>query len=330
MQNVMGSSSVLGSWGNVPVPPSTLHRTDAARRMSIEVRKAETDADLEAFIHIRRKLLPNESGGTVELLRDDLAENPDRHFYVAELDGEVVGSGLISLSDLRDRFSVKVRVLPHARRRGVGTALLRELVTHATGDKIGTHLEEEGSRSFAERFGFREFDRQVEQVKTLGDEPVPPALPDGIEVVTVAERPTLLREAYPLAVEGWADMALEKPAQISFETWLRENESLLAGGSFVAFADGEIVGYSGLVDHENPGVAEDGLTVVRRDWRRRGLAMILKRMELAWAAANGYREVLTWTQRGNEGMRSLNERLGYEYRDVTITMVAPLPLKNLE
>jgi mycothiol synthase len=296
--------------------------------MSIEVRAAESDADLEAFVRIRRTLLPNESGGTVALLRADLAANPDRHFYVAELEGEVVGSGLISLSDLRDRFSVKVRVLPQARRRGVGTALLRRLIIHATGDKVGTHLEEEESRPFAERFGFRETDRQVEQVKHLGDEPDPPPLPDGIEVVTVAERPSLLREAYPLACEGYSDMALERPAQISLENWLRE-EATVPAGSFVALAGGEIVGWSGLVQHDNHRVAEDGLTVVRRDWRRRGLATTLKRMELAWAAANGYREIVTWTQRGNEGMRSLNERLGYEYRDVSVTMVAPLPLRGL-
>ena len=69
--------------------------------------------------------------------------------------------------------------------------------------------------------------------------------------------------------------------------------------------------------------------MVRRDWRRRGLARTLKQFELAWAAANGYREVVTWTQRGNEGMRKVNEQLGYEYRDVTITMVAPLPLPGL-
>jgi GNAT superfamily N-acetyltransferase len=294
----------------------------------IEVRAAESDADLEAFIRIRRTLLPNESGGTVALLRADLAANPDRHFYVAELDGEVVGSGLISLSDLRDRFSVKVRVLPQARRRGVGTALLRQLITHATGDKVGTHLEEEESRPFAERFGFRETDRQVEQVKHLGDEPDPPPLPDGIEVVTVAERPSLLREAYPLACEGYSDMALELPAQISLETWLRE-EATLPDGSFVALAGGEIVGWSGLVQHDNDGVAEDGLTVTRRDWRHRGLATTLKRMELAWAAEHGFREVVTWTQQGNEGMRSINELLGYEYRDVSITMVAPLPLQGL-
>jgi mycothiol synthase len=52
----------------------------------------------------------------------------------------------------------------------------------------------------------------------------------------------------------------------------------------------------------------------------------MKTRELGWAAANGYREVITWTQRGNERMRAVNERLGYVYRDVSITMVAPLPL----
>jgi GNAT superfamily N-acetyltransferase len=73
------------------------------------------------------------------------------------------------------------------------------------------------------------------------------------------------------------------------------------------------------------GTAEDGLTVVRRGLRRRGVATLLKRAEISWAAANGIREIVTWTQRGNEGMRAVNERLGYVYRNVTITMRTPLP-----
>jgi GNAT superfamily N-acetyltransferase len=72
--------------------------------------------------------------------------------------------------------------------------------------------------------------------------------------------------------------------------------------------------------------AENGLTVVDRGWRRRGLATVLKRAEIAWAAENGIREIVTWTQRGNEGMRAVNERLGYVYRSVTIDVRAPLPL----
>ena len=81
--------------------------------------------------------------------------------------------------------------------------------------------------------------------------------------------------------------------------------------------------------HDNEGVAEDGLTVVARDWRRRGLGKALKQRELAWAAENGFSEVLTWTQRGNEGMREVNERLGYAYRTVALKMMASVPLEPL-
>ena len=295
----------------------------------IDVRRAESDADLEAFIRIRRALLPNESGGTIELYRDQMRK-PDVLLLVAALDGEVAGSGVGQRSDLGDRFSVKVRVLPHARRRGVGTAILRDLAAHGSGlgfDQVSTHLEEEGSRPFAERFGFREVDRQVEQVKRLDEEPQP-VVGDEIQVVSIAERPSLLRDAYPLACQGYEDLATERPVHVPLDDWLRD-EATVPEGSFVALADGEIVGYSGLLRHDNEGVAEDGLTVVRRDWRRRGLARTLKQLELAWAADNGFREVVTWTQRGNEGMRKLNEQLGYVYRDVTITMLAPLPLDGL-
>ena len=188
-----------------------------------------------------------------------------------------------------------------------------------------TSTADEGSVAFARRFGFEEVDRQVEQVKTLADEPAP-EFPDGVEVVTIAERPELLREAYELGVQGYADMATPWPASITLEEWVRE-EATHPEGSFVALAGGEIVGYSGLMrDVDVPTRAEDGLTVVRCDWRRRGLAVALKRAELAWAAANGLREVYTWTQRGNEGMRAVNEQLGYVYRHVDLTMRAPLPL----
>ncbi|MBA2332880.1 MAG: GNAT family N-acetyltransferase, partial [Actinobacteria bacterium] len=66
--------------------------------------------------------------------------------------------------------------------------------------------------------------------------------------------------------------------------------------------------------------AEHGLTAVDRAWRRRGLATALKRRQLAWAAANGIRELVTWTQTGNEGMRTVNERLGYATRTISLRM----------
>lgn len=298
--------------------------------MSIEVRRAESDADFEAWARVKRAVLPNESAWTAQEFRG--RATPERLVLVAELDGVVVGAGLADRSDTRIRASVAARVVPSARRRGVGTALLRELAEHAVTlgvDKASTSVVGSGSQAFAEHFGFSEVDRQVEQVKVLGTDHPSSPLPEGVEAVTIADRPELLREAHPLAVEGFADMATDRPVTIQLDDWLHD-EAGHPAGSFVALADGEIVGFSGLMRHDRPGVGEDGLTVVRRDWRRRGLAKALKERELEWAAANGIREIVTWTQRGNEGMRKLNERLGYEYREVSITMVAPLPLRGLE
>jgi GNAT superfamily N-acetyltransferase len=302
----------------------------------VEIRPVASDDDIEAWLRVRRVVLPNESAGTVEQFR--ARAKPEQLYVLAELDGRVLGSGLASRSDAAGRGLVSPRVLPEARRRGVGTALLVRLAEHATRRlrvrRVGAHVADPGSQAFAERFGFEEIDRQVEQVVLLagsctdrapaGHSPGA-AGPDGVEITTIAERPDLLEAAYPLAVDGWADFATAEPVTISLEDWLRD-EATLPGGSFVALAGGEVVGYSGLCLHDDEGVAEDGLTVVRRDWRRRGLALALKTRELTWAAANSYGEVVTWTQRDNEGMRALNESLGYLYRDVSVTMVAPVPL----
>lgn len=73
-------------------------------------------------------------------------------------------------------------------------------------------------------------------------------LPEGVELDTVAARPELLRLAYdPVARDGYADMPLPFPVHVSLEEWLEE-EATLPEGSFVALADGEVIGYAGLLE----------------------------------------------------------------------------------
>jgi mycothiol synthase len=301
--------------------------------MSIEVRAAVSDADLEAWIHVRRTLFPNESAGTVEQQRE--RETPDRSLLVAELDGELAGSGIADRSSNLERAFLVPRVLPAMRRLGVGTALLRALVGHALRMEVPgvsslVDGNDAGAMAFARRFGFEEVERQVEQVRSLdGTEAAVSPLPDGIEVVTIEERPELLERSYELALQGYEDMVLPWTVVGPIEEWLRD-EATIPGGSLVALANGDIVGFSGLMRHDSDGVAEDGLTVVRRDWRRRGLAKALKEREVEWAAANGLKEIVTWTQRGNDGMRAVNEQLGYVYRDVSVSVMTLLPVKGLE
>jgi mycothiol synthase len=295
--------------------------------MSIEVREAESDADLEAWARVKRAVLPNESAWTVQQFRE--RTEPDSLVVVAELDGEVVGAGLAGRSDVQGRGFVAPRVHPDARRLGVGMAMLLALTEHVVSlgfDKAWASADDPGSQAFAKRFGFEEVDREVEQAIALPAQIPGAPLPNDVEVVTIADRPELLREAYPLAQEeGYPDLAVDGDVVVKLDDWLKD-EATLPGGSFVALHGGQIVGFSGLMRHDNPGVAEDGLTVVAREWRRHGLALALKRLELTWAAENGFSEVLTWTQRRNEGMRKVNEQLGYEYRTVALKMMGPVPI----
>jgi len=293
----------------------------------IAVRRAESDADLEAWRRVRIAVVPNERAQTVGELREALT--PTQLYLLAELDGRVAGSGVAGRSDLAGQGFLSPRVLPEARRRGVGTALLRELAEHVQRlglDQVGTLTDNTASLAFAERFGFREVDRDVEQIRAIGDEPWPEP-PAGIEIVSLAERPALFERAYhELALEAFRDFALDRPLEISLEDWNREWQ-VWPEGSFFALADGELVGMAGLIrDDDRPERAENSLSAVRRDWRRRGVASLLKRTVLAWAAANGLQEVYTWTQNGNAAMRVVNERLGYETRSVAIRVRGRLPL----
>ena len=63
---------------------------------------------------------------------------------------------------------------------------------------------------------------------------------------------------------------------------------------------------------------------MRRDRRGRGIARALKQ-RVALGVDRGLIELVTWTQKGNEGMQALNACLGYENRSRVLTMRGPLP-----
>jgi mycothiol synthase len=293
------------------------------------IREAVTDADLEAWRQVRIAVLPNERTASVEEMRR--MASPEQLLLLAELDGEVVGSGVSNRSDLGGA-ALFPRVLPGFRRRGVGTTLLRALAAHAESvghAEAGSLVDDEGSLAFAERFGFRETGRQVEQVREIRAREEEPRAPQGVRLVSIAERPELrLRTYNELALEAFEDMPTPTPITITPEQWEREWITW-PEGSFVALAGDDIVGCAGLVrDDDRPDRAENSLTAVRRDWRGRGLARALKEQTIAWASENGLREVYTWTQSGNENMRAVNHRLGYVTRAVTIMVRVPLPLPS--
>ena len=295
----------------------------------IALRRAESDAELEAWRRVRMAVVPNERAPSVKELRR--VETPDRLLLLAELDGELAGTGFASRSDMGGLGSLAPRVLPEARRRGVGAALLEALAAHLAAcgfSEANALVDDKGSLAFAERFGFREVDRQVEQVRVVRRGEEPPRPPDGVELVSLAERPDLSRAVYTeLAAEVLADIPVDRPLDVSLEDWERGWVSL-PEGTFLALAGGDVVGCAGLMlDPDRPDRAEHSLTAVGRAWRGRGVAKALKQATIAWAATSGIGELYTWTQRGNEPMQRLNERLGYVVRSRCWTVRGPVPLR---
>jgi mycothiol synthase len=291
------------------------------------LRSVETERDLEDWARLKTAIVPNEPV-TPEQLR--ATDEEGRLLLLAEVEGELAGCGIAAPSSFVGRGFVAPRVLPGFRRRGLGALIFHALADHVRaldrGELISfVYAGEAGSVAFAERFGQVVVDYQLEQRREVGDEP-PAVVPAGIELVAVdGRREELLRYAWPVALEGYADMPLPGDVEFTLEEWLRD-EATRPDGSFVAFEGGEVVGYAGLLEHAGgAGVAEHGLTVVRRDRRGRGIAGALKRAQLHWAAKAGVDELVTWTQQGNEAMQGLNRSLGYVDRSKVLTYVGPLP-----
>jgi mycothiol synthase len=292
----------------------------------IELRVVE-DAELGVWAELKSRVVSNEPV-TEEQLR--AADEPDRLLLLAELDGALAGCGIAGRSNFGGRAFIAARVLPELRRRGVGSALVGALARHArslglSGVNAFVYADEPHSIAFAESYGLAEADYQLGQVRMIGVEARPEA-PPGIELVALAgRREELLRAAWPVALEGYGDLPLPGEVTYRLETWLRD-EATRPEGSFVALDGSEVAGFAGLSAHaDGPETAEHGLTVVRRDCRRRGIARALKEAQLDWAAQAGVTRLVTWTQKGNEAMQALNRSLGYVDESKVITFQGPLP-----
>ena len=247
---------------------------------------------------------------------------PNTLDLIAELDGKPVGVGFAA-PNLVDPEGPSAHaggfVLPEHRRRGVGTALLPVLSAHAealgkTCLDVAVPGDDPDGLTFLTKRGFELLSRGGMTVLDLSPETVPePAPLDGVEIVSLAQRPEAVHGMYEVAREALPDIPGENVTVSSFESWRQiELEQTLAIPelTLVAYEDGEVIGYATLGDYGD-GQGLHLMTGVRRSARGRGLAGALKRAQIGAAHTAGLGRLVAFNNEKNEPIRRLNAALGY-------------------
>src|SRR6478752_4040639 len=183
-----------------------------------------------------------------EAIEHSRATSPMFRDWLAFLDGEPVGVGSCSLNLGMEEDTAAFAtacVLPHARGRGVGTALYRQVSAHARSlgkSELMTwgYEDDAGGVAFAERHGFV-IVRRIPALRLVLDGCPRPTvdLPEDIAITTLADRPETAREAMPDIPHYGVPMgagSFEKFATRSFA-----GPRYIAEATFVAVRDSEVV-----------------------------------------------------------------------------------------
>jgi GNAT superfamily N-acetyltransferase len=187
----------------------------------LAIAPAETDADLEAMIHVRGLVSP-EAHPQVENLRFNLESNEHLAYLVARFGDEPVACAYVE--PVADFTRADIAVVPEQRRRGIGSAVLVEVSSRARGLGKGSLQGEvkesdTDSRAFFERRGFVQIGAEKAVVLELeGVEPPEVDPPEGVRIVSRAEEPDRLEEMYAVATQGEEDIPGSSEVS-SFEAW---------------------------------------------------------------------------------------------------------------
>jgi mycothiol synthase len=265
-----------------------------------------------------------------------VSSDEESAFLLVLASDKALGCGVGRPSSIQSSLYAMVRVLPEHRGHGVGTRIYEALSEHAR--RLGRESlwgrvreDDAASRDFVGNRGFREAGREYEVVLDTALADTSSSAPDGIELVSLADRPDLEQAVYEVDCEVGADVPRPEGDDFEGQPFARWREQYLEGPGAVrnamiaALVGDEVVGYTGLRRRgASSPVAENMLTAVRRDWRRRGIATALKREQVARARAAGIEQIFTTNDETNSGMRGVNARLGYRPAPTQIVVTGPL------
>lgn len=287
----------------------------------ISIQPATDTPALRQICRVVNSIAP-EQRMTAEDLAHYLASNRGAVLLLARAGADAAGAATAAPAGRPGFQFTMVRVVPDQRRQGIGSALLQAAREHAL-ELALPHVwgridaRDQDSLEFARRRGLIEAGRELISAVDLSDAVQTVLPPNGVTVVSLADRPDLIVGAYEAERECLPDVPVPTPMEAtSFDVWLEQTlggPGALPGGSMVALAGDEVIGFAGLRgDAAGSGTAEHLLTCVRRPWRGRGVAAAMKSAQIAWASSAGLTSLETSNDSPNVEMLAVNRRLGYQ------------------
>ncbi|WP_119320629.1 GNAT family N-acetyltransferase [Capsulimonas corticalis] len=257
-----------------------------------------------------------------------------RHFVAVEAETqEVVGHAVLRggrPASRRQEYHLELRVAPDASSRGVGTQLwvrIADELSQLPDTSVRAWIRDcyPHALAFARARGFDEISRSGpwrREISTADRASLQHLSENaaGIAITTFAKEseanPDLLRELHSLRIAVDADIPSTEPyAPLSFESFVQEIEgdSALKDAFFIAKHNAQYVGLTCL--HRNaidPQALDQSITSVMREFRRHGIGAVLKTHGIDYAAANGYKRIVTYVDSTNAPMAALNRRMGFQ------------------
>jgi GNAT superfamily N-acetyltransferase len=302
------------------------------------IRRADTsDADLGSLAEVVNATIPEWPTSIDDMRRED-AVYPGIVRFLAIEEGRAIGAATVGRIYMHppdyDAYWATLAVLPQARGRGTGQALLAATAAVAReAGKVALHGAVSEARpdsvAFLAHRGFVEHARHtMVRLALAGMEAPAIGMPDGIALTNLAERPDLVEGVHAVAVEAFADIpgGDEPPAAGDLAEFRARDidwPTVPADAFMIALdaSTGTVVGYSNLVfPAGRTDFAYHDMTAVARAWRGRGVASALKRATISWAIRAGLDHLDTGNDPENAPMRAVNRRLGFTPQPDELTM----------
>jgi mycothiol synthase len=242
--------------------------------------------------------------------------------------GELVGYAHLDVTDAVEGSSAELAVLPSARGRGIGRALVSALLAETPDGRLRlwAHGESPGSGALASSMGFRKSRVLWQMRRSLADALPPVVVPEGVDIRTFAVGEDELRwteinnrafAAHP-DQGGWG---VEEVMLREAEPWFDPK------GFFLAFRGDALVGFHwtkvhGALTHshgdeahehghDHPPIGEVYVVGVDPSEQGRGLGPALTLIGLHHLQEQGLDEVLLYVDESNTNAIRVYERLGF-------------------